>query len=34
VLNDAYNYMVNYKKCQNDGLLNDMKAAIAKATGT
>jgi hypothetical protein len=30
-LEDAYNYMINYKKCQNEGLLNDVKAAIKKA---
>jgi hypothetical protein len=30
---DAYQYMIDYKKCQNSGLLNDMQAAIAKARG-
>ena len=30
---DAYQYMLDYKKCQNSGLLNDMQAAIAKARG-
>lgn len=32
-LEDALAYMVDYKKCQNEGLLNDMRAAIAKAKG-
>lgn len=32
-LTDAYQYMVDYKKCQNQGLLDDMKAAIDKAKG-
>lgn len=32
-LTDAYQYMVDYKKCQNQGLLGDMQAAIAKAKG-
>lgn len=32
-LTDAYQYMVGYKKCQNQGLLDDMQAAIAKAKG-
>jgi hypothetical protein len=30
---DAYQYMVDYKKCENHGLLNDMQSAIAKARG-
>jgi hypothetical protein len=30
-LTDAYQYMVDYKTCQNQGLLDDMQAAIAKA---
>ena len=33
-LTNAYQYMVDYKKCQNQGLLDDMQAAIAKAKGT
>lgn len=32
-LTDAYQYMVDYKTCQNQGLLDDMQAAIAKAKG-
>lgn len=32
-LTDAYQYMVEYKKCQNQGLLDDMQAAITKAKG-
>jgi hypothetical protein len=32
-LTDAYQYMVDYKKCQNQGLLDDMQAAINKAKG-
>ena len=32
-LTDAYQYMVDYKKCQNQGLLDDMQAAISKAEG-
>jgi hypothetical protein len=32
-LEGAYQYMVDYKKCQNQGLLDDMQAAIAKAKG-
>jgi hypothetical protein len=32
-LTDAYQYMVDYKKCQNQGLLDDMQAAISKAKG-
>ena len=31
VLEEAYQYMVDYKKCQNQGLLDDMQAAITKA---
>jgi len=31
-LTDAYQYM-DYKKCQNQGLLEEMQAAIAKAKG-
>ena len=33
MLVDAYQYMVNYEVCQNQGLLDDMQAAIAKAKG-
>lgn len=33
VLTDTYQYMVDYKKCQNQGLLDDMQAAIIKAKG-
>lgn len=33
VLTDAYQYVVDYKKCQNQGLLDDMQAAITKAKG-
>jgi hypothetical protein len=32
-LTDAYQYMMDYKKCQNQGLLDDMQAAITKAKG-
>ena len=32
-LTEAYQYMVDYKKCQNQGLLDDMQAAITKAKG-
>lgn len=30
---DAYQYMLDYNKCQNQGLLDDMQTAIAKARG-
>lgn len=30
---DAYQYMIDYNKCENSGLLRDMQAAIAKAKG-
>jgi hypothetical protein len=30
VLTEAYSYMVDYRKCENNGLLKDMEAAIAK----
>lgn len=30
-LEEAYQYMVHYKKCDNQGLLDDMQAAITKA---
>lgn len=32
-LKDAHQYVLDYKKCDNHGLLHDMAAAIAKAEG-
>ncbi len=32
-LGDAMQYMLDYNKCQNNGLLADMQAAINKAKG-
>jgi len=32
-LEAALQYMQDYNKCSNSGLLNDMREAIAKATG-